>query len=248
MDKYKEALERAREIYNAPVATIVTRTFLEQIFPELKESEDERIRRELLEYAKDEIRSYNNMVSGDYDSRDKEDKMMHEWWKKVVVYLEKQKEQNVVPSREIILGIWELGNLWEENPEERNGLTQLQYIQKYWFEKCDYLKWQQPAEWSDSTTKEMFIKALERAVEQTKKGYELTDCDKHSWWEDFKAYSEIKPTEWSEEDEKMRKEIINTLKGFFGRYETLKIRMQRAWLESLRPQPHWKPSEEQIKQ
>ena len=65
-----------------------------------------------------------------------------------------------------------------------------------------------PAEWSDSVAKEMFIKALERAVEQTKKGYELTDCDKHSWWEDFKAYSGIKPAEWSEEDELKRNNLI----------------------------------------
>lgn len=62
------------------------------------------------------------------------------------------------------------------------------------------VKKQKQAEWSDSVAKEMFIKALERAVEQTKKGYELTDCDKHSWWEDFKTCSGIKPTEWSEED------------------------------------------------
>ena len=70
---------------------------------------------------------------------------------------------------------------------------------KHWFSET---KEQQPAKRSDSVAKEMFIKALERAVEQTKKGYELTDCDKHSWWEDFKAYSEIKPAEWSEEDER----------------------------------------------
>ena len=66
---------------------------------------------------------------------------------------------------------------------------------------------QKPAEWSDSVAKEMFIKALERAVEQTKKGYELTDCDKHSWWEDFKAYSGINSAEWSEEDEKNRRPL-----------------------------------------
>ena len=76
--------------------------------------------------------------------------------------LQKQKEQNVVPSRETILGIWELGNLWKENPEERNGLTQLQYIQKYWFEKCDYQKEQKPAEWSeeDEKTRNSIIEAI----------------------------------------------------------------------------------------
>lgn len=41
----------------------------------------------------------------------------------------------------------------------------------------------------DSNAKEMFIKALERVEEQNAKGYKLTDCDKNSWWEDFKSYS-----------------------------------------------------------
>lgn len=70
-------------------------------------------------------------------------------------WFEKQKEQNVVPSRETILGIWELGNLWKENPEERDGLTQLQYIQKYWFEKCDYLKEQKPTDEDEKIIQEL---------------------------------------------------------------------------------------------
>jgi hypothetical protein len=41
----------------------------------------------------------------------------------------------------------------------------------------------------DSNAKEMFIKALERVEEQNAKGYKLTDCDKNSWWEDFKVYT-----------------------------------------------------------
>lgn len=55
-------------------------------------------------------------------------------------------------------------------------------------------------ECGDSVAKELFIKALERAVELTKKGYELTDCDKHSWWEDFNAYALKKTTELPEVD------------------------------------------------
>ena len=41
----------------------------------------------------------------------------------------------------------------------------------------------------DSKAKEIFIEALERVEEQSAKGYKLTDFDKNSWWEDFKAYS-----------------------------------------------------------
>ena len=48
--RYDEALERAKKLYNdgnSPVATTV-----EEIFPELKESEDERIGKELIEFVK----------------------------------------------------------------------------------------------------------------------------------------------------------------------------------------------------
>lgn len=110
-----------------------------------------------------------------------------------------------------------------------------------------------PAEWSDSVAKEMFIKALERAVEQTKKGYELTDCDKHSWWEDFKAYSEIKPTECSEEDEALIENVCTALKGYALHERKVdldehahRLEEMSERLKSLRPQPHWKPSEEQM--
>ena len=64
----------------------------------------------------------------------------------------------------------------------------------------------------NDNAKEMFIKALERVEEQNNKGYKLTDCDKNSWWEDFKAYTsyivEQKPV-WSEEDKKMCQETID---------------------------------------
>ena len=50
--KYKEALERAREWYNDSHITIGLKGNLETIFPELKESEDERIRKAILNHLK----------------------------------------------------------------------------------------------------------------------------------------------------------------------------------------------------
>lgn len=41
----------------------------------------------------------------------------------------------------------------------------------------------------NDNAKEMFIKALECVEEQNAKGYKLTDCDKNSWWQDFKNYT-----------------------------------------------------------
>lgn len=61
---------------NIPLANILNEAVwaLNKQFPELTESEDERIRKELISYVKGEIATYENMRSGDYDSRDKEDK------------------------------------------------------------------------------------------------------------------------------------------------------------------------------
>ena len=51
MDRYEEALERAKAELNADI-TEGTRNVLLTIFPRLKESEDERIRKELIDYLK----------------------------------------------------------------------------------------------------------------------------------------------------------------------------------------------------
>jgi hypothetical protein len=57
--------------------------------------------------------------------------------------------------------------------------------------------------------------------------------------------------EWSEDDEEMFNEIIIDLKALKNRNigEAGKAAYQREidWLESLRPQSHWKPSEEQMR-
>ena len=54
-----------------------------------------------------------------------------------------------------------------------------------------------------------------------------------------------KPAEWSEEDEKMIQSLILGIDKyvFFAGIKSKKI---ITWLKSLRPKPHWKPSEEQI--
>ena len=71
--KYKEALERAKELHGTVAAG---RDFLAEIFPELTESEDERIRQSLLAYIKGESKRLDT--------------------KKWIAYLEKQKEQKPV--------------------------------------------------------------------------------------------------------------------------------------------------------
>lgn len=88
---------------------------------------------------------------------------------------------------------------------------------------------------------------IEQAYEDTSK---LTDEDKQTIIRDFKAGSrwqkEQQPAEWSAEDEEMLDAMIDIVSHSL--YEPLCPREgMLAWLVSLRPYPHWKPSEEQPK-
>ena len=51
--KYNEALERARDVYTYYCDDREQLRKIESIFPELKESEDERIRKEIISFLKD---------------------------------------------------------------------------------------------------------------------------------------------------------------------------------------------------
>lgn len=72
--KYNEALERAKELHGTVAAG---RDFLVEIFPELRESEDERIRKAIINYILYETKGNISEATE------------HVW----VTWLEKQKEQ-----------------------------------------------------------------------------------------------------------------------------------------------------------
>jgi len=91
---YDMALERARDFHDGPTANIVTRTFLESVFPELRESEDERIRKEII----DIVESYrSNCV---YEGTHRFDEC--------IAWLEKQKKQ-VTDESDKIAAAYQLG-------------------------------------------------------------------------------------------------------------------------------------------
>jgi len=52
MEDYKNKLELAKERYNNPKISIEEKKFIEYIFPELRESKDERIRKLLIDIVK----------------------------------------------------------------------------------------------------------------------------------------------------------------------------------------------------
>lgn len=128
--------------------------------------------------------------------------------------------------------------------------------EKYGFSHKDAIAWlekqgEQKLLYVNDNAKEMFIKALERVEEQNKKGYKLTDCDKNSWWEDFKAYTsciiEQKPA-WSEEDEEIYRKFICAMRASACGFpeEEKFVEQVDNWFKSLKDRYTWKPSEEQM--
>ena len=57
----------------------------------------------------------------------------------------------------------------------------------------------------------------------------------------FNKQKEQKPAEWSEEDEEMLLSAIEYVQTYPAHRQSVV-----NWLKSFRPQPHWKPSEEQM--
>lgn len=132
--KYKEALATAKDCLKDGTITSTAIDYISTIFPELVESEDEKIRKALIKGVESCKASgwtnFGNNVDIDV----------------VLAWLEKQGEQKPimnVPTREVILSIWDLGNEWKELTNGSISTeygTQLDYIQKHWYESEYYLR------------------------------------------------------------------------------------------------------------
>ena len=140
-EKYNNALEKARLRYNEIKDTNCSEEkFLLDLFPELKESEDERIRKGIIDFLWKEkifLQEAHSSV---------ENNPKYRFVMDAIAWLEKQGEQKAimnVPTREVILFIWDLGNEWKEltngSISTKYG-TQLDYIQKHWHESEYYLR------------------------------------------------------------------------------------------------------------
>lgn len=86
-EKYEKALERAKDYHRGHTLDVPPQAAMEYVFPELKESEDERIRKELIEHIKANCES--GFVLFQKFSPDN-----------VITWLEKQGEQSPAWSEE----------------------------------------------------------------------------------------------------------------------------------------------------
>lgn len=206
---YKESFGVAKCLHEA--GDIITRKQMERLFPQLSESNDERIRKGLIEALKTSKTIGELKFTLPEPTREE-----------CIAYLEKQ---NDVPSRETTLGIWKLGNFWKENQVERDGLTQLQYIQKYLClglknATIDYLKEQKPRKfklgdkvhWHDDDTNVITITGFRDDAYLTDSAHgPILFCDEDNW-----ERVEQKPAKWSEEDENYLGVIVRLVEQVSG--------------------------------
>lgn len=89
----EEAIKAIKEKMDYYESDKRLRGAIETLIPELAESEDEKIRKEIISFLQDDIDRINCRVSGDYDDRDEDDIEHQNWCKKAIAYLERQKEQ-----------------------------------------------------------------------------------------------------------------------------------------------------------
>lgn len=225
--RYDEALKVLHKYDGANI--MFSQSLKEEMFPELRENEDERIRLKLIEAIK------GDMVIG--GTKDKQ---------LAIAYLEKQGEHANFRNK------IQIGDKVTRNEDGvLVNLSQLERVAK------KNKKQGEQKLYVNDNAKEMFIKALERVEEQNNKGYKLTDCDKNSWWEDFKNYTsctiEQKPA-WSEDDENMLNLIIARLYSNpnveleeYGKlYGWLNSRLSQKLSNIERNGKNWKPTEEQM--
>lgn len=90
----------------------------------------------------------------------------------------------------------------------------------------------------DERIRKHIIKILDNLAPCHWDGNEKAKCIAY-----LERQKEQKPAKWSEEDERMREDVIKFIEtGWTDNGKSHLI----PWLKSLRPQPHWKPSEDQI--
>ena len=108
--------------------------------------------------------------------------------------------------------------------------------QKYVLDNAESYGLYRLAEWSeeDKLMHDVVLNTLERVGDYGTIGMQK------DWFKSLPERFNLQPkTEWSEEDEKALNSVLSSGK-------TVLTESNRKWLKSLRPQPHWKPSEEQL--
>lgn len=279
---YDEALKQAEVLHKLADETKHTNTkmALEKLFPQLVESEDERIRKALLKYFSEPIEHESDAWLFEFGIENKD----------VIAYLEKQKEQKPTEYLDLdnasqdyvynhfcsgadftpdyIKGLMEDafvdGANWQR--EQTPGITEKNPINPFdtklfqdgvkegrRLEREDMLKEQKPAEWSEED-EDNLKRAINICVSDFGEGSETAKFLK-SLPERFSLQPK---QEWSEEDARCLRFIKCNLeylkredKAYRSHDDQAELQKELNFIskvltELAPPQPHWKPSEEQM--
>ena len=231
--RYDEAIERAEKWRNAPnvdkIPTFANRV-IDEIFPEFEENEDERIRKEIINF----LELPHPQFVGKRD---------HKTW---ITWLEKQGEKNTAWSEVDNFMYNRIKNLLTDislAPESINSLFD-------WLKSLKF-RVQSKQEWSEEDKKMIDSIYISLNSESVAEGlrccgikHNADDLEtilfKQKRW--LKSIRPQQKQEWNEEDEKMLNNLITLIRsGTHFAYEE-----EIAWLKSLSPKNHWKPSEEML--
>lgn len=222
--KYKELEGKIKKAY-LYAQTDSTKAVLEEILPELAESKDEKIRKELIEYIKS-IKWADYALFQKFSPDD------------VIAWLEKQQSVEEIVER------YKTSWYNEGRIDGRfEGITDDVKYQQGWHDALEK-QGEQNSTWSeeDERLRKTSISFLKHYAD---KGYEnAVECI--DWLKSIKDRVQPHPRrEWSKEDKVMLDEIIDFFENGTVKFQH-DLSLYASWLKSLRPQPHWKPSEEQI--
>jgi len=236
--KYKEALEKARLVLQEKGNEPDGASILSELFPELIESEDERIRKEMIEILRKEAQDFPSSVIAEKSNI----------W---IAWLEKQGEQKPNYCHHEV----DLSDCSEE------------YRKAYYdgWNNCnqqhEQLKAEQKPAWSkeDKYTLECLIDYLETELDNS-----YLDEDKEIFTKEIKLLKSLRPRKQCCNDIPSREYILNVWElGNYWKeltngvcsteYGTELEYIQKHWKEggyydkiSACPQKQWKPSEEQM--
>lgn len=229
--KYDEALDWMRKVY--PALTGADKEDAEHYFPELKESEDERIIRAIIDALYSHTNSINLLSSRGYQMED------------IEAWFEKQKDS--VSNAKYIDDV---AHAFEDG--RKKGIEEKLKEQKP-------IEWTELT-WKDVNDLEEIMNEVHSdyrggGIGQKSFGLEVLERFRYMKGDELDV-KEQKPAEWSKEDEDMMDLLIKVLEvnhrnGYFKANEinTLDMRVVStqelvSWLKSLKPQPKQEWSEE----
>ena len=220
--KYKEALERAKQFSEKPYLED-SKGIVEYIFPELQESEDERIRKSLIDMLKNDEKCYLKEIA---------------WLKKQGEHAKFrdsiQVGDKVTRNQDgVLVNLSQLNRVAKKDEKQGDDKVEPK------FKVGDVIRLKGSA--AEYTIKKItdttyYTNGWSCGIERCEEDYELV---------------EQKPAEWSEEDENHAKSILSTIECCKAQFPNAQAVVEAynadiEWFKNLKERCNWKPSEEQL--